>query len=327
MRIVLILLLCICAALSNRGATQDCKIIQLGLSGNIDALQKLISKNSPSLSVEESLARHRLWVFWASRLGFFPASVRIEQRAYNLIRRKRSPKTEFRHDLDVINPTQQEESEGLGALVKYLKAVIDGDKVLAWKLRQKLTSFGIVDLSEQESDILACGSNNVLLPIAQGIACISGANMQPTRSMPKLLYQIPSHVYVRWSQGLGEHFSVGVYVDVVLQKGKGIMSIDQERSRLADSGGKVLFVVLMNTLDVDVNAKEISSGLCSAMDRVLDRYSLLIGSDVHVCGKRVDARSSVEISQIVAREMISLSSACSAPASPLYECAEESARP
>ena len=301
MKILLILSLCICVDFSSCGDPQDRKPIRRGLSGNVEALQKLIRENELSLTVEESLARHHLWIFWASRIGFLPASVRIEQRAYNLIRRGQSPKAEFRHELDIINPTQEEEAGGLGTLVSYLKAVIDDEKVVAQKLHPEMTSLDFDVLSERESEFLAGSLNNLLLPSAQGVAHILSDNEQPTRRMPVLLYQIPSCVYVPWSRKPDQCFIVDVNVEVVRQAA--LISIDREWSRLSDAEGKLLIVIQMEGDDVEMSANDITPGLRTALGRVFDRYNLNIGSDVRVCGKKIEVKTAVDIAEIGAAEL------------------------
>ena len=296
-------LLCIFAVLPSRGDSQDCKSAGSGPYGNAAALQKLIRGDKSSLTDEESFARHVLWLFCASRIGFFPAQVRLEQRAYQLLRRGKSPKAELRRVLDIVKPTKQEEAAGLGSLVNYLKAVLDNDKVKARKLRLEMMSLGFAVLSEKESEFLACGANDVLLPYAQGVAYIFKEKSRPLPPMPMLLYQIPSCVYVPWSRGARKRFAVGVDVEIVSQKG--FAAIGRERARLADDGGRLLIVARIETADADVKKGEISS----AIDRVLARYGLCIGSDVRVCGKKTEARSAAEIAETAVRELASPSSA------------------
>lgn len=299
MKSLLTLLLCTCAICSSCGAFQDGKLIQSGLSGNVEALQKLILKNELSRTSEESLARHQLWVFWAARFGLFQASVRIEQRAYNLIRRGRSPKMEFRRELDIINPTQQEEAGGLGALLNYLKAVIDDDKTLAHKLRQEMMAFDIDVLSGKDSDVLSCRSNDVLLPIAQGVVHIFNEDSQPTPRLPKLLYQIPSCVYIPWSRKPNQRF----IVDVEVVRQAALISIDRELSSSSDAEGKLLIVIQMGGDNVEMSATDITPGLRSALGRIFDRYNLSIGSDVRICGRKVEAKTAVDIAEISAAEL------------------------
>ena len=302
MKSLLTLLLCTCAICLSCSAFQDGKLIQSGLSGNVEALQKLILKNELSRTSEESLARHQLWVFWAARFGLFQASVRIEQRAYNLIRRGRSPKMEFRRELDIINPSQQEEAGGLGALLNYLKAVIDNDKTLVHKLRQEMMAFDIDVLSGKDLDVLSCRSNDVLLPIAQGVVHIFNEDSQPIQRLPKLLYQIPSCVYIPWCRKPKQRFIVDVDVEVVRQAA--LISIDRELSSSSDTEGKLLIVIQMEGDNVEMSANDITPGLRSALGRIFDRYNLSIGSDVRICGRKVEAKTAVDIAEISAAELV-----------------------
>ena len=268
------------------------------LSGDIDALHEMVvSEGDVSLAVDERLARHDLWVYLGALNGCTAAAVRLEQRSYSLVRHGLSPKDEFRRELDAIHPSVDEEADGLGLCVRYLRSVLDGDMRLAENLRMDLKRFGIKSLSKSEEEFLACKDNKVLLPYAQGVSVAWNEDGRPGEVNAKVFFYVPSCRYKAWSKGSDS--STRLPLSVELAYSSTVKQIDPELVLDAEKEGRFLVVIERKNRNLDAVA------LRASFIRLLKRYDVCIGSDIKVFGDAVEAG---DIDGIVGHVMLALRS-------------------
>ena len=277
--------------------------MKLGLSGDSESLRKLFQEDDiVSFSCDEMAARHDLWVYLAARHGCFSAAVSLEQRTFGLVKQHLSPKEEFRRQLMHIRPSESEKAEGLCDFVLYLQSVIDGDWAKVDELKKKLVRRGICGLSQCEEEFLSKGGKMPLMPYAQGIANIWSDENPPCGNMDRVIFQIPSRVYVPWCI-CNAHPSTPIPLDIEFLVSTEERGLDLNRALSAERNGRLLLVLQPNGGSCAGKVRIDVLGLRRAIERVFERYGISIGSDVLVFGRKVEARSTMEIAERV-REIV-----------------------
>jgi hypothetical protein len=274
-------------------------LVKLALSGDPESLRALLQREVVcSFADEEMAARHDLWVYLAARRGLFSAAVCLEQRAFGLIRHHRSPKEEFRRQLEHIRPSEQEIKAGFGEFVRYLQLVIDGDMAKADDIKKKLTRLGIDSLNQCEEEYLSSEDSKTLMPYAYGVTNIWSDENPPNGNMDRIAFYIPSCVYVPWSTS-NANYPTRIPVDMEFLISPGEQGINRKELLPVGQNGKLILELRPNSGKYGAEKHIDIQGLLMAIERVFDRYGMGIGSDVRIAGVKAEARSAMEIAGIV----------------------------